>query len=170
VRSFAACRFEYERNHWLRHGHQSHALPSCWPNHKFVGQAGARLYVARLSRSARLTSPLPIGRQKLYEESEVGALVSRKPVTRPYPPAYVVRVLAKAKAEDGSRAYQGFTAGHYDPSEPAKDDEHRRLALAGWWPCPDPDAQVVIHSSRPSRCSSFPATASPARGAATMDE
>ncbi|QCQ17249.1 hypothetical protein [Microbacterium sp. RG1] len=98
--------------------------------------------IDQLWQAELLTEPIPIGRQKLYVEAEVIALANRAVIPRPYPRAYVVRVLAKANADDHSRAYKGFTAGLYDPSDPKRDAEHRRLALAGWWPCRDPEAQV----------------------------
>lgn len=93
-------------------------------------------------RAGLLPEPTPVGRQKVYESSEVSALATRAPVSRPYPNAYVVRVVSKESVSESSRAFKGFSLGLYDPSDPDRDSEHRRLALSGWWPCRDPEAQV----------------------------
>ena len=89
------------------------------------------------------TKPLEIGRQKLYLSTEVKLLSKRPRVLKPYPRAFVARVLSKEDAPESDRKFVGFTAGAYDEdASPEENEEHRVRALAGWWPCKNPYEQV----------------------------
>ncbi|GLK16922.1 hypothetical protein GCM10017602_14040 [Herbiconiux flava] len=96
-----------------------------------------------LGKAGLLPPPQQVGRQKLYDANSVELLAALPFVPKPYPPAYVVRVLSKAATLEPDRMFTGYSRGPYDPDlSAAQNATVRADALRGWWPCKNPLDQV----------------------------